>query len=182
MLLLEFVELTPGSREGILDRDLGMCVPIIIRGRVADHDVVVGRQRQKDMNLKAYPVSMAVARTDDGYPARGNAMIVLFKPLEFTLDAFTHRIRRLAFLESDLKGYWQLSLLSMAPMRRHRGSPIHGSQDGCGLSRAFAVRKLAACRVTKATGSARKRAPGGVPTFSSRHCERSEAIQLWRRE
>jgi hypothetical protein len=116
MFLPEIIDLAPGGCKGILDCDFGVRVPAVIRRRMTDHDVFMGRQRQQDVDLKAGPVSMLVTGSYDGHPARGNAMIVRFKPLEFMRDAGTNRIRRLASLECDEKRSLHLALLSMVPM------------------------------------------------------------------
>ena len=116
----EIIELAPGGCKSILDRDFGVGVPAVIRRRAADHDVFMGRQGQQDVNLKSRSVAMVVARSDHRDAAGGNAMIVRFQPLEFTRDACTNRIRRLASLERHQQGSLHLGLLSLAPMSRHR--------------------------------------------------------------
>jgi hypothetical protein len=116
MFLPEIIDLAPGSCKSILDRDFCMCVSAIIRGGATDHDIFMGRQSQQDVDLKARSVAMVVARTDHRDPAGGNAMIMRFEPLKFTLDTCTNWIRRLASLERHEQRILHLRLLSLAPM------------------------------------------------------------------
>jgi hypothetical protein len=115
ILLPKIIDLAPGGRESVLDRDLGVLVALVVRRRVAYHYVFIRRHRQQDVDLKAFSVPMVVARSDHGHPAGGNAMIVSFQLLEFTLNARTNWIRWLASLEIYLERNLHLSL-SMAPL------------------------------------------------------------------
>ena len=65
----EIVDLSPGNRKGILDRDLGMLLAPLTRSRVTDRDVLVRRHRQQDMDLKPGAVAMMIARSDHRDPA-----------------------------------------------------------------------------------------------------------------
>jgi len=103
------IDLAPGGREGILDRDFGVLAPVV-RGGVADHDVFMRRHCQQDVNLEVRSVPMVIARPDHGYPAGGDAMIMGFEPLEFARDAGANGIRGLAALEGDLKWILHLKL------------------------------------------------------------------------
>ena len=125
-MLSKIIDLALGGRESVLDRDLGVLVALVVRRRVAYHYVFMRRHRQQDVDLKACSVPMVVARSDHGHPAGGDAMIVRFEPLEFTLNARTNWTRWLASLECYLKRSLHLRL-SMAPLSRHRERPIHGS-------------------------------------------------------
>jgi hypothetical protein len=98
-LLPKIVDLPPGGRESILDRDFHVLVVPVVRRGVTDHDVFVRRHCQQNVNLKARAVPMVIAGPDHGHPAGGDAMIVRFEPPEFTLNARPHRIRWFASLE-----------------------------------------------------------------------------------
>jgi hypothetical protein len=119
VLLTKIIDLAPGGRERVLDRDFGVLVPFVILRGVADHDVVLGRHRQQDMDLETCPVPMVVARPNHGHPAGSNATIVRLEPLELSLNARPNWIRWLASLERDLKGNLHLSL-SLSSISRHR--------------------------------------------------------------
>ena len=67
--LTKIIDLAPGGRERVLDRDFGVLVPFVILRGVADHDVVLGRHRQQDMDLKPGAVAMMIARSDHRDPA-----------------------------------------------------------------------------------------------------------------
>jgi hypothetical protein len=104
------IDLAPGGREGVLDRDFGVLVAPVVRRGVADHDVFMRRHCQQDVNLEVRSVPMVIARPDYGHPAGGDAMIMGFEPLEFTRNAGANGIRGLASLEGDLKWILHLDL------------------------------------------------------------------------
>jgi hypothetical protein len=122
--------LTSGGRERVLHRDFGVLVAFFIRGGVADHDIVAGRHRQQDVDLEVCSVPMVLARSDHGYPAGGDAIVIGFEPLEFTLNVRPNRIRWLASLEYDLKGGFSSGPFSYADERRWE-PPIHNPSNGC---------------------------------------------------
>ncbi|SDS82712.1 hypothetical protein SAMN05444158_3361 [Bradyrhizobium canariense] len=113
------IDLPSGSRESVFDSDFGVLETLIVRRGVADHDIFIRWHCQQDMDLKACPVPMVVARSDHSHPAGGDAMIVRFETLEFMLNARAHWIRWLASLEHHLKRSLHLSL-STVPTSRHR--------------------------------------------------------------
>ena len=96
VLLPKIIDLAPGGRESVLDRDLGVLMAPVVRQGVTNHDVFIRRHGQQDVYLKACSVPMVVARSDHRHPAGGDAMIVRLESLEFALDARTNRIGRLA--------------------------------------------------------------------------------------
>jgi hypothetical protein len=49
-------------------------------------DVFIRRHSQQNVDLKACSVSMVITWCDHGHSAAGNATIVRFEPLEFTLN------------------------------------------------------------------------------------------------
>jgi hypothetical protein len=108
---LEIIDLAPGGRKSILDRDLGVRVAAVICRGMTDYDVFVGWQRQQDVDLKACAVPM-LTRSDHRYATRGNARIMCFELFESTLDACTNQIRRLTSLERNKERSLHLSLLS----------------------------------------------------------------------
>jgi hypothetical protein len=124
--LAKILDLASGGRERVLYRDLGVLVAFFIRRGVADDDVFLGRHRQQDVDLEACPVSTVVARPDDSHPTGGNAIVVRFESLKFTLDVLPNWIRWLASLEYDLKGVFHLGL-SSTPMSGRREPPIRSS-------------------------------------------------------
>ena len=73
---------------------------------------------------------MVLARSDHGYPAGGDAIVIGFEPLEFTLNVRPNRIRWLASLEYDLKGGFSSGPFSYADERRWE-PPIHNPSNGC---------------------------------------------------
>jgi hypothetical protein len=95
--------LPAGSRKSILDRDFRVLVASIVRRRVTYDDVFIRWHCQQNVDLKACSVSMLITWCDHGHPAGGNATIVRFEPLEFTLNKRANVIRRLASLECYLK-------------------------------------------------------------------------------
>jgi hypothetical protein len=112
-------DLPAGSRESILDRDFRVLVAPIVRRRVTYYDVFIRWHCQQNVDLKACSVSMVITWCDHGHPAGGNATIVRFEPLEFTLNSRANVIRRLASLEGYLKRNLHLSL-SWADKRTSR--------------------------------------------------------------
>jgi hypothetical protein len=125
-LSAKILDLPPGGRESVLDRDFDMLVAPVTRWGVTHHDIFVWRHCEHDVNLKARSLPMMIAGSDHSHSAGSDAMIVRFEPLEFTLYVRTNGIRWFASLERDLKRSLHLSL-STAPMNRHRERPIHGS-------------------------------------------------------
>jgi len=92
IIMPKIIDLASGGRESILDRDFSVLVAPVIQRGVTNHDVIIWRYRQQDVDLEACSVPMVIARSDYGYPAGGDAMIVCFEPLEFTLNARAHCI------------------------------------------------------------------------------------------
>jgi len=79
--------LPAGSRESILNRDFRVLVAPVVRRRVTYYDVFIRWHCQQNVDLKACSVSVVITWCDHGHPAGGNATIVRFEPLEFTLNS-----------------------------------------------------------------------------------------------
>jgi hypothetical protein len=122
--LANILDLASGGRKRVLHRDLDLLVTFFVRRGVADDDVFLGRHRQKDVDLESCPMPMAVTWTDHGHPAGGDAFVVRFEPLEFTLDVRPNWIRWLASLKYDLKRvlHLGLSLMPMSGMGNHQST------------------------------------------------------------
>ena len=77
------------GRERVLDRDLDVHVALVIGRLVADHDVLVGRNRHP--NVDTIDGTMAVLRTrrDDGDATPSNAVSVFLKPRHLVFDCCT---------------------------------------------------------------------------------------------
>jgi hypothetical protein len=76
------VNLTSNSRESVLDRDLNVFVPCVVDRRMIDNDVLVQRNGQPNVDLKASAVAMLVAWCNNGYAASGDALIVGLQPFD----------------------------------------------------------------------------------------------------
>ncbi len=78
----EVVDLTPGSRESVLDRRVGMLMSGVISGRMIDNDVLVRGNRQPDIDLKPNAMAMLLARSNNGHAASRDAVVVRLQPLD----------------------------------------------------------------------------------------------------
>src|ERR1700730_13585859 len=64
--LCQSLDLASGGRERVLDRDLDVHVALVIGRVVADHDVLVGRNRHPNVNTIDGTVAVLRTRRDDG--------------------------------------------------------------------------------------------------------------------
>ena len=79
--LCERIDLMPGGRERVLDRDLDVHVALVIGRLVADHDVLVGRNSHPNVNTIDGTVAVLRTRRDDGNTTPGNVVLVFLQPL-----------------------------------------------------------------------------------------------------
>src|SRR5216683_2765595 len=79
--LCQSLDLSSGGRERVLDRDLNVHVAPVIGRLVADHDVLVGRNRYPDVDTIDGTVAVLRIRRDDGNTTPGNAVLVFLQPL-----------------------------------------------------------------------------------------------------
>src|SRR5260370_33284566 len=75
------LDLASGGRERVLDRGLDVDVASVIGRLVADHDVLVGRNRYPDVDPIDGTVAALRTRRDDGNTTPGNAVLVFLQPL-----------------------------------------------------------------------------------------------------
>ena len=90
----------------ILDRDLDMLVPSILRWLMVDHDVFVRRNCKPNVDMEAGAVMVLVTRCDHSYAATDDVMIVFLQPFYLTFDRGSHGVRRLGPFKSNLN--WDL--------------------------------------------------------------------------
>jgi hypothetical protein len=76
------VNLTPGGRESVLDRNFDMFVSGVVNRRTVDDDIFVRRKRKPNVNLEAGAMAMLMAWRDNGYTASCDALIVSFQPFD----------------------------------------------------------------------------------------------------
>jgi hypothetical protein len=76
------VNLTPGGRESVPDRDFNVFVPRVVDMRTVDDDIFVRRNREPDMDLESGAMAMLMARSDNGYATSRDALIVSFQPFD----------------------------------------------------------------------------------------------------
>jgi hypothetical protein len=81
-LSCKVVDLTPGSREGVFYRYVGMFMTWVISGRMINNDVLVRWNRQPNVDLKADAMAMLLAWSDNGDAASRNAFIVCLQPFD----------------------------------------------------------------------------------------------------
>jgi hypothetical protein len=74
--LCQSLDLASGGRERVLDRDLDVHVAPVIGRLVADHNVLVGRNRYPDVDTIDGTVAVLRTRRDDGNTTPGNAVLV----------------------------------------------------------------------------------------------------------
>src|SRR5258708_17697797 len=79
--LCQSLDLASGGRERVLDRDLDVHVAPVIGRLVADHDVLVGRNRHPDVDTIDGTVALLRTRRDDGNTTPGNVVLVFLQPL-----------------------------------------------------------------------------------------------------
>ena len=70
--LCESLDLASGGRERVLDRNLDVHVAPVIGRLVADHDVLVGRNRHPNVDTIGGTVAVLRAWRDDGNTTPGN--------------------------------------------------------------------------------------------------------------
>ncbi len=74
--LCQSLDLASGGRERVLDRDLDVHVAPVIGRLVADHDVLVGRNRHPNVDTIDGTVAVLRTRRDDGNTTPDNAVLV----------------------------------------------------------------------------------------------------------
>src|SRR6266545_6148269 len=79
--LCQSLDLASGGRERVLDRDLDVHVAPVIGRLVADHDVLVGRNRHPNVDMIDGTVAVLRTRRDDGNTTPDNAVLVFLQPL-----------------------------------------------------------------------------------------------------
>src|SRR5258707_3228207 len=79
--LCQSLDLASGGRERVLDRDLDVHVASVIGRLVADHDVLVGRNRYPDVDTIDGTVAVLRTRRDDRNTTTGKVGVVIFQPL-----------------------------------------------------------------------------------------------------
>jgi hypothetical protein len=79
---VQSLDLASGGRERVLDRGLDVHVAPVIGRLVADHDVLVGRNRYPDVDTIDGIVAVLRTRRDDGNTTPGNAVLVFLQPFQ----------------------------------------------------------------------------------------------------
>ena len=74
--LCESLDLVSGGRERVLDRDLDVHVALVIGRLVADHDVLVGRNRYPDVDTIDGTMAVLRTRREDGNATSSNVVSV----------------------------------------------------------------------------------------------------------
>src|SRR5258706_5402531 len=101
--LCQSLDLASGGRERVLDRDLDVHVAPIIGRLVADHDVLVGRNRYPDVDTIDGTVAVLRTRRDDGNTTPGNVVLVFLQPLHLMSNCCADGLRRFRIFETDLQ-------------------------------------------------------------------------------
>jgi hypothetical protein len=115
-LLREIVELPSGRGKRVFDCHLNMLVSAVVRRRVIDYNVLVRRDRKRDVDTESAAVTVFVTGRDYSDVASDDVAIVLFQPFYFPFDRGAHRLRQLRSFKSYLQ--WNLhDVLSIAPSR-----------------------------------------------------------------
>ena len=99
------VNLMPGDRESIPDRDFDVFVPRVVNMGLVDDDIFVRWKRKPDMDLESSAMAMLMARRDDGYATSRDALIVSFQPFDLFQYRLARRRRWLGAFEGDLWCY-----------------------------------------------------------------------------
>ena len=76
------VNLTPGDRESVPDRDFNVFVPRVVNMRLVDDDIFVRWKRKPNMDLESGAMAMLMAWRDNGYATSRDALIVSFQPFD----------------------------------------------------------------------------------------------------
>jgi hypothetical protein len=79
--LAQSLDLVSRGRERVLDRDLDVHVALVIGRLVADHDVLVWRNRQLNVYTIDGTVAVLRARRDDGNTAPDYVVLVFLQPV-----------------------------------------------------------------------------------------------------
>jgi len=79
--LAQSLDLVSRGRERVLDRDLDEHVAWVIGRLVADHDVLVGRNRHPNVYTIDGTVAVLRARRNDGNTTPGNVVSIFLQPL-----------------------------------------------------------------------------------------------------
>ena len=90
--LAQSLDLVSRGRERVLDRDLDVHVAWVIGRLVADHDVLVGRNRHP--NVDTIDGTMAVLRTrrDNGNTTPGNVVSIFLQSLHHASNLGMHGV------------------------------------------------------------------------------------------
>ena len=64
------VNLTPGDRESVPDRDFNVFVPRVVNMRMIDDDIFVRQKGNLNMDLESDAMAMLIARRNNGYATR----------------------------------------------------------------------------------------------------------------
>src|SRR6266849_7888797 len=78
--LCQSLDLASGGREHVPDRDLDVHVAPVIGRLVADHDVLVGRNRHPDVDTIDGPVAVFRTRRDDSNTTPGYWVLGFLQP------------------------------------------------------------------------------------------------------
>jgi len=79
--LAQSLDLVSRGRERVLDRDLDVHMAWVIGRLVADHDVLVGRNRHPNVYTIDGTVAVLRARRNDGNTTPGNVVSIFLQPL-----------------------------------------------------------------------------------------------------
>ena len=79
-LLREIVELPSGGGKRVFDCHLNMLVSAVVRRRVIDYNVLVRRDRKRDVDTGSAAVTVFVTGRNYSDVASDNVAIVLFQP------------------------------------------------------------------------------------------------------
>ena len=99
------VNLTPGDRESVPDRDFNVFVPRVVNRRLVDDDIFVRWKRKPNMDLESGAMAMLMAWRDNGYATSRDALIVSFQPFDLFQYCLARRWRWLGAFEGDLWCY-----------------------------------------------------------------------------
>jgi hypothetical protein len=102
----ESIELTSSGGKCVLNGQLSMLVPAVVRRLVIDYDVLVRGKCERDVNMEAAAVPVFVTRRDHSHTTSNDALIVLFQPLHFMRDRGANALGRIRSLKGHLQ--WDL--------------------------------------------------------------------------
>src|SRR2546429_7804788 len=91
-----------GVESHVLDRDLDVHVAPVVGRLVADHDVLVGRNRYPDVDTIDGTVAAVRPRRGDGITAPGKAVLGFLQPLQLMSDCCVDGLCTFRSFETDL--------------------------------------------------------------------------------